>query len=85
MPTAELQQAIQQQAMREAQMMQMQGQDINPQQILQFYQQNPGAIAQIRAPLFEEKVVDYILERAEVTEKKVSKEELMEDPEGEDI
>ncbi|MEL7491321.1 MAG: trigger factor [Pseudomonadota bacterium] len=84
-PTQELQQAIQQQALREAQMMQMQGQDINPQQILQFYQQNPGAIAQIRAPLFEEKVVDYILERAEVTEKKVSKEELMEDPEGEDI
>ncbi len=84
-PTQELQQAIQQQALREAQMMQMQGQDINPQQILQFYQQNPGAVAQIRAPLFEEKVVDYILERAEVTEKKVSKEELMEDPEGEDI
>jgi len=83
-PSNELQQAIQGQAMREAQMMQAQGQDISPQQILQFYQQNPGAIAQIRAPLFEEKVVDYILERAEVTEKKVSKEELMEDPEGED-
>ena len=83
-PSNELQQAIQGQAMREAQMMQMQGQDISPQQILQFYQQNPAAIAQIRAPLFEEKVVDYILERADVTEKQVSKDELMKDPEGED-
>lgn len=83
-PPNELQQAIQSQAMREAQMMQMQGQEISPQQVLQFYQQNPAAIAQIRAPLFEEKVVDYVLERAEVTEKKVSKEELMEDPEGDD-
>ncbi|MEL7488828.1 MAG: trigger factor, partial [Pseudomonadota bacterium] len=81
-PTAELQQAIQSQAIREAQMMQMQGQEISPQQILEFYQRNPAAIAQVRAPLFEEKVVDYILERATVTEKMVSKEELMKDPEG---
>ena len=84
-PTNELQQAIQQQAMREAQMMQMQGQDVSPQQVLQFYQQNPGAIAQIRAPLFEEKVVDFILERAEITEKTVSKDELMQDPEGDEV
>ena len=84
-PTNELQQAVQQQAMRDAQMMQMQGQqDVTPQAVLQMYQQNPNLIAQIRAPLFEEKVVDYILERAEVTEKTVDKEELMKDPEGDD-
>ncbi|MEO0879581.1 MAG: trigger factor [Pseudomonadota bacterium] len=83
-PSNELQQAIQQQAMREAQMMQMQGQEISPQQVLQFYQQNPAAIAQIRAPLFEEKVVDYILERADVSDKTVSKDDLLKDPEGED-
>ncbi|WDI31747.1 trigger factor [Hyphococcus flavus] len=83
-PSSELQQAIQQQAIREAQMMQMQGQEISPQEVLKFYQQNPQAIQQIRAPLFEEKVVDYILERAEVTEKTVSKEKLMEEPEGEE-
>ncbi len=53
-------------------------------EVLEFYQKNPQALAQLRAPLFEEKVVDYILERAEVTDKKVSKEKLMEDPEGED-
>ena len=55
------------------------------QQVLEFYQKNPAALQQLRAPLFEEKVVDYILERAEVTEETVSKEKLMEDPEGEDI
>lgn len=81
-PQEQLQRAIQEQALRDAQIMQMQGQDINPQQVLQFYQQNPQAVAQIRAPLFEEQVVDYILERAEVTDKAVSKEELMKDPEG---
>jgi len=53
-------------------------------QVLEFYQNNPTALQQLRAPLFEEKVVDYICERAELTEKKVSKEKLMEDPEGED-
>ncbi len=53
-------------------------------EVLEFYQKNPAAMQQLRAPLFEEKVVDYILERAEVTEKNVSKEKLMEDPEGDD-
>ncbi len=83
-PSNELQQAIQQQAMREAQMLQMQGQEVSPQEVLKFYQQNPQAIQQIRAPLFEEKVVDYIIERAEVKDKTVTKEKLMEEPEGEE-
>jgi trigger factor len=53
-------------------------------EVLEFYQKNPGALEQLRAPLFEEKVVDYICERAEVKDKKVSKEKLMEDPDGEE-
>ncbi|MEM9015022.1 MAG: trigger factor [Pseudomonadota bacterium] len=53
-------------------------------EVLEFYQKNPQALAQLRAPLFEEKVVDYIFERAKVTENKVTKEDLMKDPEGED-
>jgi len=53
-------------------------------EVLEFYQNNQAAMQQLRAPLFEEKVVDYILERAEVTEKKVSKDELLEDPDGDD-
>ncbi len=76
-PAAELQQAIQQQAIREAQYFQMQGQKVSPQEVLKFYQE-------IRAPLFEEKVVDYIIERAEVTDKTVTKEKLMEEPDGEE-
>ena len=54
-------------------------------EVLEFYQKNPAALQQLRAPLFEEKVVDYIVERAEVADKKVSKEKLMEDPDGEDV
>lgn len=54
-------------------------------EVLEFYQKNPGALAQLRAPLFEERVVDYILERAEVVDEKVSKEDLMKEPEGDDL
>ncbi|MBT8472071.1 MAG: trigger factor [Marinicaulis sp.] len=52
-------------------------------EVLEFYQNNPAAVQQLRAPLFEEKVVDYILERCEVEDKTVSKDELMKDPDGE--
>jgi trigger factor len=51
------------------------------QQVWDFYRKNPQALAELRAPIFEDKVVDFILELAEVTEKKVSREELMEDEE----
>lgn len=45
-------------------------------QFFEFVQQNQQMQQQMRAPIFEDKVVDYILELAEVTEKEVSKEEL---------
>lgn len=83
-PQDALQRAVQEQALREAQMLAMQGQQVTPQQVLKFYQQNPQVVAQIRAPLFEERVVDFIIERSKVTEKKVSKEDLMKDPDGEE-
>ena len=41
-----------------------------------YYRNNPEALASIRAPLYEEKVVDHILGLAKVAEKPVSKEEL---------
>ena len=47
------------------------------QQVVEFYQKNPSAVAEIRAPLLEEKVVDYLLELMQVEEKKVSREELV--------
>jgi len=46
------------------------------QQVWQFYQKNPEALASLRAPIFEEKVVDFLVELANVTDKTVSREEL---------
>ena len=50
----------------------------------EFYQKTPQAMAELRAPIFEDKVVDFILELAQVTEKTVSREELFKDEEEED-
>ena len=47
--------------------------------VLDFYRQNPNAAAQMRAPIYEEKVVDLIVELATVTDTKISKEELLKD------
>ena len=44
--------------------------------VWEYYQKNPRALAEIRAPLFEEKVVDYVISQVRLTDKKVSKEEL---------
>jgi trigger factor len=52
------------------------------QEAYQYYQKNPQALAAIRAPLFEEKVIDYILELVKIEEKKVSREELFRDPDA---
>ena len=46
------------------------------QQVYDYYRNNPGALATLRAPLFEEKVVDFVLELADVTDKPVSRDEL---------
>jgi trigger factor len=48
-------------------------------EVWDYYRNNPGALAALRAPLFEDKVVDFLLELAEVTEKQVSREELLND------
>jgi len=45
-------------------------------QFFEFVQQNPQMRQQIQAPIFEDKVVDYVFELAEVTEKEVSKDDL---------
>ncbi len=41
-----------------------------------YYQKNPQALAEIRAPIYEQKVVDHIVSQAKVTDKTVSREEL---------
>lgn len=49
------------------------------QQVFDFYKKNPGAMMELRAPIYEDKVVDYILELAKVTDKQVTREELFHD------
>ena len=53
------------------------------QEVWQYYRDNPQALASLRAPIFEEKVIDFLVELADVTEKKVSREELYKDEAGE--
>ncbi len=52
------------------------------QRVWDYYRQNPQAVAALRAPIFEEKVVDFLLELASVKESKVSREELYKDDES---
>lgn len=49
-----------------------------------YYRKNPNALAEIRAPIFEEKVVDHLLSQAKVEDKTVSKDVLFADEDGED-
>lgn len=59
-----------------AQLQQFPGQQ---KEILEFFRKTPGAAASLRAPIFEEKVIDKLLSEISVTDKTVSKEELMAD------
>lgn len=52
-------------------------------EVWDYYQKNASAMATVRAPIFEEKVVDFIVELADVTEKKVTREELFKETESE--
>jgi trigger factor len=48
------------------------------QQVMDFFRKNPEAMENLRAPIFEEKVVDFILELAKVAERQVAPTELSE-------
>ena len=50
--------------------------------VYEYYEKTPGALAELRGPIFEDKVVDFVLEKASPTEKKVSKEELFQQVEA---
>jgi trigger factor len=50
------------------------------QAVFQYYQRNNDALNSLRAPVFEEKVVDFILELAQVSDKVVTLDELRRDP-----
>jgi trigger factor len=50
------------------------------QQVFEYFQKNRQAVEQLRAPIYEDKVVDFILEMATVEDREVTVEELMKDP-----
>jgi trigger factor len=45
--------------------------------VYEYFEKTPGALAELRAPIFEDKVVDFILDKAKPSEKTVTSEELM--------
>src|SRR5690606_15761221 len=47
------------------------------QQVYDYYRKNPNALAGLRAPIFENKVVDFVVELADVKDKTVSREDLV--------
>jgi trigger factor len=51
------------------------------QQVWDFYRKNAQALAELRAPIFEEKVVDHVLAQVKLVEEPVSKEALFADEE----
>jgi trigger factor len=51
-------------------------------EVLEFYRKNPNAAAQMRAPVYEEKVCELIFGQAEVTDAPISKEDLLKDDEA---
>jgi trigger factor len=52
------------------------------QEVWDFYRNNPDALASVRAPIFEDKVIDFILELAKITDKTVLREELYKEDEA---
>jgi trigger factor len=71
----ELQQAVVREAMR------FPGQE---RKVFEFFKNNASALEQLRAPLFEDKVCDFVFTQAQVAEKPVSPEELLKDPDEEE-
>ncbi len=67
---------VSQEELREALFREAQQYPGQAREVYEFYEKTPGAIAQLRAPIFEDKVVDIIIAGADVTDKKVSVEEL---------
>jgi trigger factor len=49
-------------------------------QVLDFYRQNPEAVVNLRAPIFEDKVIDFIVELAKVEERRITPQELLNTP-----
>lgn len=72
---------VSQDEMNRAVMMEAQKYQGQERQVFEFFQNNANARATLRAPIFEDKTVDFIIEMAKVTDRPVSREELLKEPE----
>jgi trigger factor len=52
--------------------------------VYEYYEKTPGALMELRAPIFEDKTIDYIVGQANPTERKVPREELLKPLEGDE-
>lgn len=75
---------VSQDELREAMVQQARQYPGQERQVFEYFEKTPGAVGQLRAPIFEEKVVDHILAGAKLTDKKVSREELVAPLEGDE-
>jgi trigger factor len=50
--------------------------------VYEYFEKTPGAVQQLRAPIYEDKVIDHIVAQAKLTDRKVTREELLKMPEG---
>jgi len=53
--------------------------------VYEYYEKNPAALVELRAPIFEDKVIDHILEQAKPVDKKVSVDELLKPDEDDEL
>ncbi|MFQ5618099.1 MAG: trigger factor [Rhodospirillales bacterium] len=76
---------LSQEEINRALMTQVRGNPGHEQAVIDHYRNTPEAMEAITAPLYEDKVVDFMLEMATITEKEASLEDLMRDPEDETV
>ena len=75
---------VEQEELREALVQQARQYPGQEQHVYEYFEKTPGAIGQLRAPIFEEKVVDLLVSKAMVTDRTVSKDELVKPLDGDE-
>ena len=75
---------VEQEELREALVQQARQYPGHEKMVYDYFEKTPGAIGQLRAPIFEEKVVDFLVSKAAITDKEVTREELAAPIDGEE-
>ncbi len=75
---------VEQDELREALVQQARQYPGHEQAVYEYFEKTPGAIAQLRAPIFEEKVVDLLVSKINVVDRNVTKDELLAPIDGDD-